>query len=72
MGIEKVPNQVIAPTIVVGAQYKKRRNQTAGRLTRKDLDKPDTVEGILGLPDNKFLDHKTKVELNMIKEKLKN
>ena len=72
MGIEKVPNQVIAPTIVVGAQYKKRRNQTAGRLTRKDLDKPDTVEGILGLPDNKLLDHKTKVELNMITEKLKN
>ena len=72
MGLEKVPNQVIAPTIVVGAQYKKRRNQTAGRITRKDTDKPDTVEGILGLPDNRHLDHKTKVELNRITEQLKN
>ena len=66
-----MPNQVIAPTIVVGVQYKKRRHQTAGRLTRKDPDKPDTVEGILGLPENKLLDHKTKVELNRITDRLK-
>mmetsp|Transcript_33501 Transcript_33501/g.41350 ORF Transcript_33501/g.41350 Transcript_33501/m.41350 type:complete len:100 (+) Transcript_33501:231-530(+) len=64
-----------APQIVISAtnsrlEYKKRRSQT-GRIHAKDIDKPDTVAQILGLPDDKGVAKKTKEELRAMRQKLK-
>ena len=61
--------QIVTNSVISRQDYKKRRSRT-GRIQTKDIDKPDTVEQILGIPEEKGA-IQTKEALKVIREKLK-